>query len=183
MDEHHSDVIMDVMASEITNLTIVCSTVTFRRRSKKTPKHRVTGLCVGNSQVTGELPAKMASNAENVSIWWRHHEHSVSWGGKHPGVYIWYIGSVKIKGMRYHTSVSATAGKVIVWTVAKLPCKVAVNCYETSTALFMVYTFSVKKRAKTNSSKYTKYRLVFRCWYIPNLIHLCTCAYFCWNHI
>ena len=45
----------------------------FRRRSKKTSKLRVTGLCVGNSPVTGEFPAQMASNAENVSIWWRHH--------------------------------------------------------------------------------------------------------------
>ena len=45
----------------------------FRLRSKKTSKLRVTGLCVGNSQVTGEFPAQMASNAENVSIWWRHH--------------------------------------------------------------------------------------------------------------
>ena len=45
----------------------------FRRRSKKTPKLRVTGLCVGNSPGTGEFPAQMASNAENVSIWWRHH--------------------------------------------------------------------------------------------------------------
>ena len=44
------------------------------RRSKKTPKLRVTGLCVGNSPGTGEFPAQMASNAENVSIWWRHHE-------------------------------------------------------------------------------------------------------------
>ena len=43
-----------------------------RRRSKKTSKLRVTGLCVGNSPVTGEFPAQMASNAENVSIWWRH---------------------------------------------------------------------------------------------------------------
>ena len=43
------------------------------RRSKKTPKLRVTGLCAGNSPVTGEFPAQMASNAENVSIWWRHH--------------------------------------------------------------------------------------------------------------
>ena len=33
----------------------------------------VTGLCVGNSPGTGEFPAQMASNAENVSIWWRHH--------------------------------------------------------------------------------------------------------------
>ena len=45
----------------------------FRRRSKKTPKLRVTGLCVGNSPGTGEFPAQMASNAESLSIWWRHH--------------------------------------------------------------------------------------------------------------
>ena len=46
----------------------------FGRRSKKTSKLRVTCLCVGNSPGTGEFPAQMASNAENVSIWWRHHE-------------------------------------------------------------------------------------------------------------
>ena len=46
----------------------------FTRRSKKTSKLRVTGLCAGNSPVTGEFPAQMASNAENVSIWWRHHD-------------------------------------------------------------------------------------------------------------
>ena len=45
----------------------------FRRRSKKTSKLRVTGLCAGNSLGTGEFPAQMASNAKNVSIWWRHH--------------------------------------------------------------------------------------------------------------
>ena len=45
----------------------------FRRRSKKTSKLRVTGLYVGNSPMTGEFPAQMTSNAENVSIWWRHH--------------------------------------------------------------------------------------------------------------
>ena len=43
---------------------------------------RVTGLCEGNSPVTGEFPAQMASNAENVSIWWRHHtkEMVLQWG-------------------------------------------------------------------------------------------------------
>ena len=46
-----------------------------RRRSKQTSKLRVTGLCAGNSPGTGECPAQMASNAENVSIWWRHHEY------------------------------------------------------------------------------------------------------------
>ena len=45
----------------------------FRCRSKKTSKLRVTGLCVGNSPVTGEFLTQRASNAENVSIWWRHH--------------------------------------------------------------------------------------------------------------
>ena len=48
----------------------------FRRRSKKIPKLRVTGLCAGNSPGTGEFPAQMASNAEKVSIWWRHHASS-----------------------------------------------------------------------------------------------------------
>ena len=36
----------------------------FRRRSKKTSKLRVTGLCAGNSPGTGEFPAQMASNTE-----------------------------------------------------------------------------------------------------------------------
>ena len=45
----------------------------FRRRSKKTSKLRVTGLCAGISPGTGEFPAQMSSNTENVSIWWRHH--------------------------------------------------------------------------------------------------------------
>ena len=37
----------------------------------KAPRH--WPLC-GNSPVTGEFPAQRTSNAENVSIWWRHHE-------------------------------------------------------------------------------------------------------------
>ena len=51
----------------------------FGHRSKKTSKLRVTGLCPGNSPVTGEFPPQMASNTGNVSIWWRHH------------VFFWYI--------------------------------------------------------------------------------------------
>ena len=51
----------------------------FRRRWKKTSKLRVTGLCVGNSPGTGEFPAQMASDVENVSIWWRHHGMDIKW--------------------------------------------------------------------------------------------------------
>ena len=55
----------------------------FGCRSKKKSKLPVTGLCAGNSPGTGEFSAQMASNAENVSIWWRHHvfNHCVpGWG-------------------------------------------------------------------------------------------------------
>ena len=45
----------------------------FRPTWKKTSKLCVTGLCGGNSPATGEFPAQSLSNAENVSIWWRHH--------------------------------------------------------------------------------------------------------------
>ena len=40
---------------------------------------QIADLCAGNSPGTGEFPAQMASNAENVSIWWRHHgnDHTV----------------------------------------------------------------------------------------------------------
>ena len=52
----------------------------FRRRSKKTSKIRVTGLCTGNSPVTGEFPAQKANDTKNVSIWWRHRNgHHCVW--------------------------------------------------------------------------------------------------------
>ena len=44
-----------------------------RHRSKKTSKLRVAGLYEGHSPVTGEFPSQRASNAKNVSIWWRYH--------------------------------------------------------------------------------------------------------------
>ena len=50
----------------------------FTGRSKKTSKLRVTGLCAGNSPLTGEFPAQRASNAENISLWWRHHDSPLS---------------------------------------------------------------------------------------------------------
>ena len=60
---YYSDVIMGTMASQITNLTIVYSAVYSGADEENI---RVTGLCAGNSPVT--------SNAENISIEWRHHE-------------------------------------------------------------------------------------------------------------
>ena len=65
---------MGAIASQITSPTIVYSTVYSDADQRKILKLRVTGLCAGNSPGTGEFHAQMASNAENISIWWRHHD-------------------------------------------------------------------------------------------------------------
>ena len=64
---HYSDVIMSEMVSNHRRLDCLLNRL-FGRGSKKTSKLRVTGLCEGNSPVTGEFPTQKASNAENVSI-------------------------------------------------------------------------------------------------------------------
>ena len=71
---HYNDIIMGAVASKITSLRIVYSTVYSDVDQRKKSKPRVTGLCAVNSPGIGEFPAQMASNAENVSIWLRHHE-------------------------------------------------------------------------------------------------------------
>ena len=58
----------------------------FRCRSKTTSKLRVTGLCEGNPPVTGVFPSQRASNAENVYIWWRHHDGYVIYRSSSPEV-------------------------------------------------------------------------------------------------
>ena len=65
----------------------------FRHRSQKTSKLCITGLCAGNSPVTGEFPAQRASNAKNVSIWWRHHDvnNSLKWSWIRGDTKIWFI--------------------------------------------------------------------------------------------
>ena len=63
---HYSDVTMGVMASQITSLTIVYSTVYSGAdlRNIKAPRHW---------PLWGEFTAQMASNAEKACIWWRHY--------------------------------------------------------------------------------------------------------------
>ena len=72
---HYNDVIMGTIASLITGLTIARLFTqpfiqTQIKENIKAPRH--WPLC-GEFTGTGEFPAQMASNAENVSIWWRHH--------------------------------------------------------------------------------------------------------------
>ena len=60
---------MGTKASQITSLTIVWSPV----YSGADQSSVSLAICAGNSPVTGEFPAQMTNNAENVSNWWRHH--------------------------------------------------------------------------------------------------------------
>ena len=70
---HYADVIMIEMASQITSLAIVYSIVYSDADQRKHQSSASLAFCAGNSPGTGEFPAQMASYAENVSIWWRHH--------------------------------------------------------------------------------------------------------------
>ena len=71
---HYNDVIMGTMASQITRLTIVYSTVYSGADQRKHQISASLAFMLGiHPAVTGEFPAQRASNAENVSIWWRHH--------------------------------------------------------------------------------------------------------------
>ena len=51
----------------------------FKAQIKENIKAPVTGLGEGNSPVTGEFPTQRANNAENASIWWRHHVWSAKY--------------------------------------------------------------------------------------------------------
>ena len=83
----------------------------FRCRSTKTSKHHVTGLCAGNSPVTGEFPAQKASNAENVSIWWHQHDNSESLASWYPedDVLQWYSMSIIVSQISDISNVCSTA--------------------------------------------------------------------------
>ena len=73
---HYCDVIMGTMASQITSLTIVYSSVYLAQFKENIKTLRHWPLC---GEFTGDrwIPRKMASYTENISIWWRHHAFSL----------------------------------------------------------------------------------------------------------
>ena len=64
---YFSGVIMSAMACQITNLTIVYSTV-YSEADQRKHQSSASLAFEGNSPVTGEFPAQRTSYAENVSI-------------------------------------------------------------------------------------------------------------------
>ena len=69
---------MSAMASQITGASIVCSTVGPGVDQRKHQSSASLAFVRGtvDSPLTDEFPAQKASNAENVSIWWRHRDHA-----------------------------------------------------------------------------------------------------------
>ena len=63
---------MGAMASQISSLTIVCSTVDSGVDQSKHQSSASVAFVRGIHRLPVNSP-QMASNAENVSIWWRHH--------------------------------------------------------------------------------------------------------------
>ena len=80
ISHHYNDVIMGAIASEITSLTIVYSIVcsdAYQSKHQSSASQAVVRGIHRSSPGTGEFPAQMASNAEDVPIWWRHHVTSI----------------------------------------------------------------------------------------------------------
>ena len=72
---HYNDVIMRMTASQITNVSMVCSNVCSGACQWKHQSSASHGLCEGNPPVTNGFPSQRASDAENVSNWWRYQLH------------------------------------------------------------------------------------------------------------
>ena len=77
---HYNCDIMSKMASQITGVSIVCSTVCSGADQRKHQSSASLAFVQGNPRVIGEFPSQRVSKVENVSIWWRHHAITRPWG-------------------------------------------------------------------------------------------------------
>ena len=73
-NNHHSDAIISAMASRITGVSVVCPTVCSGADQRKHQSSASLTFMRGIHRWRAKLPSQMASNAENVSIWWRHRD-------------------------------------------------------------------------------------------------------------
>ena len=81
----------------------------------------------GNAPGTGEFPAQMASNVENVSIWWRHHTQ-YTWHEKERWLFgemvhhIWFMDLMVAEGLS-----AFNTGLVFSFRKVNLQIRVATN--------------------------------------------------------
>ena len=87
---HYDDVIMGVMASQITSLTIVYSTVYSDAVQRKHQSSASLAFVRGIPRSPVNSPHKWPINAENVSISWRHHVLLLSFVFFYRFVFLWH---------------------------------------------------------------------------------------------
>ena len=109
---HYSDVIMSAMVSQITSVLIVCSTVCPGADQRKHQSSASLAFVGGEPPVPGGFPSHMTNNAENVSIWWRHHDwlrsndihlRTISREIRHPSI---TKISLKITYLKFHSNLT-----------------------------------------------------------------------------
>ena len=72
-DKHYSDVITSTMASPIIGISIICTPFCSGADQRKYQSSASLAFGKGIHRWLVFFPTQRASNAENVSIWWRHH--------------------------------------------------------------------------------------------------------------
>ena len=90
---------MTTIGSQITSLAFVYSTAYSDADQRKHHAPRHWPLC-GEFTGTGEFPAQMASYAETVSIWWRHHDsiwHQTEWGKALHWFQLYLLGNIHLE--------------------------------------------------------------------------------------
>ena len=165
---HYNNVIMSTMASQITKGHHCLLKCWFRRRSKKTSKLLITGLCAVNSAVTGEFPTQKASSAENVFIWWHQYGSISLWFGIDLPIppwprwdvlslcyvalddWLWYSYSGGIQWQipwDYHRGRSHTPGSIHPWIVRMIPeGKDSANNYHQGSICPKVFNYQLLNR-------------------------------------
>ena len=76
MSYHYSDIIMSMMASQITGISIACSSVCSGTDQRKQKISVSLAFVRGVHQWLVDSPHKGPSNAENVSVWWCDNDHN-----------------------------------------------------------------------------------------------------------
>ena len=87
---HYVDVIMSAMASQITSLTIVNSTVYSGGDQIRHQSSASLAFVRGSHRGPVNSPHN-SQYAENVSTWWRHHEVCVGWMVKSYQSWLWQL--------------------------------------------------------------------------------------------
>ena len=106
---------MRIMASQIAGKLTVSLNNLFRVTSKKTSKYRITGLCDGTPSVNNGFSSQRASNAERLSLSWRHHGiHLTHW------CRVTHICVGKLTIIGSDNGLSPERRQAIIWTNAQI---------------------------------------------------------------